>query len=64
VAGYLDAVGPELARRAPAVSIGPITSDAVRAAGMTLLAESAEASVAALARTTADALTAAPQRRV
>ncbi|MDB4884677.1 MAG: uroporphyrinogen-III C-methyltransferase / uroporphyrinogen-III synthase [Gemmatimonadetes bacterium] len=64
VAGFLEAVGPELARRAPAVSIGPITSDAVRAAGIALLAESAEASVAALARTTADALTAAAQRRV
>jgi uroporphyrinogen III methyltransferase/synthase len=56
VAGFVDAVGPELARRAPAVSIGPITSHAVRAAGMELLAESGEASVAALADATASAL--------
>ncbi|MDB4880194.1 MAG: uroporphyrin-III C-methyltransferase, partial [Gemmatimonadetes bacterium] len=58
VQGYLDAVGAELARRAPAVSIGPVTSEAVRAAGITLLAESGEASVEALARTTAEALAA------
>jgi uroporphyrinogen III methyltransferase/synthase len=56
VAGYIAAVGPELARRAPAVSIGPITSQAVRAAGIELLAESAEASVGALASTVAAAL--------
>ena len=56
VAGFVDAVGAELARRAPGVSIGPVTSDAVRAAGMTLLAESPEASVDVLARTTAEAL--------
>lgn len=48
VRGYLDAVGGELARRAPAVSIGPVTSEAVRAAGMTLAAEAGEASMEAL----------------
>ena len=48
VRGYLDAVGPELARRAPAVSIGPVTSDAIRAAGIPLAAEAAEASIHAL----------------
>jgi uroporphyrinogen III methyltransferase/synthase len=46
VRGYVDAVGAELARRAPAVSIGPVTSDAVRAAGIPLGAEAAEASIA------------------
>jgi uroporphyrinogen-III synthase len=56
VAGFVESVGPELARRAPGVSIGPVTSEAVRAAGITLLAESDEASVAALARVTAAAL--------
>ena len=56
VAGFVDAVGAELARRAPAVSIGPVTSDAVRAAGITLLAEAPEASIAALAETTTQAL--------
>ena len=56
VAGYVDAVGAELARRAPAVSIGPVTSEAVRAAGITLLAESPEASIPALADTVASAM--------
>ena len=49
VRGFVEAVGPELARRAPGVSIGPITSEAVRAAGIELAAECAEPSVAALA---------------
>ena len=48
VAGYVEAVGAELARRAPAISIGPVTTEAVRAAGIPLLAESPEASVPAL----------------
>jgi uroporphyrinogen III methyltransferase/synthase len=56
VRGFVDAVGPELARRAPAVSIGPVTSDAVRAAGISLLAESAEASIAALSETVVHAV--------
>jgi uroporphyrinogen-III synthase len=48
----VDAVGAELARRAPAVSIGPVTSDAVRAAGIPLAAEASEASLRALADAT------------
>ncbi len=48
VRGYVDAMGAELARSVPAISIGPVTSDAVRAAGLRLGAESAEASVTAL----------------
>jgi uroporphyrinogen-III synthase len=60
VAGFVDAVGPDLARRAPAVSIGPITSQAVRTAGIALLAESGEASVPALAATVAGALASLP----
>jgi len=36
---------------AMAVSIGPVTSDAVRAAGITLAAEAADASIDALADT-------------
>ena len=52
VRGFVDAVGAELARRAPAVSIGPVTSDAVRAAGITLAAEASEASIDALADAT------------
>ena len=52
VRGYVDAVGAELARAVPAVSIGPVTSDAVRAAGISLGAESVEASVHGLAEAT------------
>ena len=48
VRGYLEAVGPDLARRVPAVSIGPITSDALRAAGIEVAAEAREASVEGL----------------
>jgi len=52
VRGFVDAVGADLARRAPAVSIGPVTSDAVRAAGLTLAAEATDASLEALADAT------------
>ena len=52
VRGYIEAVGADLARAVPAVSIGPVTSDAVRAAGIRLGAESAEASVRGLAEAT------------
>jgi len=43
VRGYIDAVGEELSLKAPAVTIGPQTSEAVTAAGMELLAEAEEA---------------------
>jgi uroporphyrinogen-III synthase len=49
VRGFIDAVGADLARRAPAVSIGPVTSEAVQAAGIPLGAEAREASIDALA---------------
>lgn len=52
VRGYVEAVGPDLARSVPAISIGPMTSEAVRTAGITLGAESVEASVRALAEAT------------
>lgn len=45
VRGYVDAVGGESAQRVPGVSIGPITSDALRAAGVTVIAEAKEASI-------------------
>jgi uroporphyrinogen III methyltransferase/synthase len=48
VRGFVDAVGVELARRAPAISIGPITSDAVREAGIEVAAEATEASIPSL----------------
>jgi uroporphyrinogen III methyltransferase/synthase len=56
VRGYVEAVGSELARRAPAVSIGPVTSDAVREEGITLAAEARQASIAMLAETAIVAL--------
>jgi uroporphyrinogen III methyltransferase/synthase len=45
VRGYVEAAGEEAARRAPAVSIGPVTSDALRTAGIEVIAEAAEASI-------------------
>ena len=48
VQGYVQAVGAELARRAPAASIGPITSEAARAAGIDVGVEAAESSIPGL----------------
>jgi uroporphyrinogen III methyltransferase/synthase len=48
VTGYVEAVGDEQARRAPAATIGPITSEAARAAGITVAIESPTASISAL----------------
>ena len=48
VRGYVEAVGAELARRAPAVSIGPVTSEALREARIPVAAEADEASIEAL----------------
>jgi uroporphyrinogen III methyltransferase / synthase len=47
VTGYVTAVGSELARRAPAATIGPITTEAARAAGITIAVESPTASIPA-----------------
>lgn len=58
VRGFVDAVGIELARGVPAISIGPITSSAIREAGMTLAAEADEPSVASLVEATRAFLTA------
>ncbi|MEO5818418.1 MAG: uroporphyrinogen-III C-methyltransferase [Gemmatimonadaceae bacterium] len=52
VRGYIEVVGAELAIAVPAVSIGPVTSDAIRAAGIPLAAEATEASVSALVEAT------------
>ena len=48
VRGYVDAVGPDLAARVGAVSIGPITSEAARAAGISVVAEAQESTIAGL----------------
>ena len=48
VRGFVDAVGAELAVRVPAAVIGPITSDAARAAGIDVVVESPVATIAGL----------------
>jgi uroporphyrinogen III methyltransferase / synthase len=45
VRGYVDAVGEETARRAPAASIGPITSEAIAAVGIELTCEAKESTI-------------------
>jgi uroporphyrinogen III methyltransferase/synthase len=45
VRGYVDAVGEELSLRAPAVTIGSQTTEAVNAAGIELLAEAEESTI-------------------
>lgn len=45
VRGYVDAVGEELSRKAPAVTIGAQTTAAVAAAGIDLLAEAEESTI-------------------
>ena len=54
VRAYVDAVGEDLSLRAPAITIGPQTSEAVTAAGIELLAEAEES--------TTDGLIAAVER--
>jgi uroporphyrinogen III methyltransferase/synthase len=49
VHGFVQAVGSELATRAPAVSIGPITTAAARAVGIPVVAEAAESTISGLA---------------
>jgi uroporphyrinogen III methyltransferase/synthase len=48
VRGYVDAVGEELSLRAPAVTIGPQTSEAVTTAGIELLGEAEESTTVGL----------------
>jgi uroporphyrinogen III methyltransferase/synthase len=45
VRGYVDAIGEELSRRAPAASIGPATSEAIAAAGIELKVEARESTI-------------------
>jgi uroporphyrinogen III methyltransferase/synthase len=59
VRGYVDAVGPALAGRVVAASIGPITSEAARGAGIDVAIEAVEATIGALV----DAIVAAERRR-
>jgi uroporphyrinogen III methyltransferase / synthase len=48
VRGYLEAVGPELAGRVQAASIGPITSAAARTAGIRVITEAEPSTIAGL----------------
>jgi len=52
VRGYVEAVGEDTARRARAISIGPVTSDALRAAGIEIASEAIEASIDGLVHAT------------
>ena len=45
VRGYIDAVGEELSLKAPAVTIGPQTTEAVSNAGIELLSEAEESTI-------------------
>ncbi|HEU4564610.1 MAG TPA: uroporphyrinogen-III synthase [Gemmatimonadaceae bacterium] len=53
---FVDAVGVALARRARAVTIGPVTSDAAREAGLEVAAEAHEATVPSLVDAVAEVL--------
>jgi uroporphyrinogen III methyltransferase/synthase len=48
VRAYVDAVGPELARTIPAASIGPTTSEAARAAGITVAVQAERSDIPGL----------------
>jgi uroporphyrinogen III methyltransferase/synthase len=55
VRGYVDAVGPALAGRVAAASIGPITSEAARSCGLEVAIEAGEATIGALVDAIVDA---------
>ena len=54
VRGFVEAVGEELARSVPAVTIGPSTSEAARSLGLQVRAEAEEATLPALVRAVED----------
>jgi uroporphyrinogen III methyltransferase/synthase len=56
VQGYVDAVGVELARRVKAVSIGPVTSEAVNAAGIPLARQADSATIESLVEAVASTM--------
>ena len=45
VRGYVDAIGEDLAKHVPAVSMGPQTSEALREAGIEVKAEAKESTL-------------------
>jgi uroporphyrinogen III methyltransferase/synthase len=48
VTNFVDAVGRDLVRQAPAASIGPVTSQAARAAGLDVVVEATESTIPGL----------------
>ena len=48
VSAFVSAVGLEAARRAPAATIGPVTTEAARAAGLEVASEAASSTIAGL----------------
>jgi uroporphyrinogen III methyltransferase/synthase len=56
VRGYVDAVGEVAARRAPAASIGPVTTEAARRAGLEVAAEATTSTIAGLVEAVREAL--------
>ena len=63
VRGFVEAVGEELARTVPAVTIGPSTSEAARSLGLDVRAEAGEATLAALVRAVEDVVVGLAPRR-
>ena len=56
VRGYVDAIGEDLAKQVPAVSMGPQTSEALREAGIEVKAEAKESTLDGLVSAVLDAL--------
>jgi uroporphyrinogen III methyltransferase/synthase len=60
VNAFVEAVGIDAGRRVPAASIGPITSEAARAAGLEVLIEATDSTIAGLADAIAEYFAQAP----
>ena len=54
VQAYVAAVGADVARALPAASIGPVTTEAARAAGIDVVCEAAESTIEGLVRAVAE----------
>jgi uroporphyrinogen III methyltransferase/synthase len=54
VSNFVDAVGAEVARKAPAASIGPVTTQAARAAGLDVVVEATESTIPGLVNAIVD----------
>ncbi len=55
VRAYVEAVGEKLAKKAPAATIGPVTSEAAREAGLIVLAEATTSTIPGLVQALVDA---------